>query len=246
MGTMRYTFVFIFFLTIYSATLFAQEAEYTIGQGQLGLDFLLTFPQGEFKDNSDDVGYGIGIDAAYVLPQLPVAVGLTGGFTTYGSRTFRVPFSGTVQLVNVDLTTSNNIATGHLFLRLQPQDGMFRPYFEGLVGLHYLWTESEVKDERYEDKDIAGSVNLSDAAFSYGAGGGVQFCVYRGETDTPGQGIEVLVDLKARYLFGGKAKYFGEESITSDANGAPVLLEKNALESETDMLQTMIGVALRF
>jgi hypothetical protein len=243
---MKHGFFFLLLLAAFTVTLTAQEAEYTIGQGQLGIDFLLGFPQGEFKETSDDISYGLGVEGAYVIPRLPLAVGLAGAFSTYGSRTFRVPFSGTVQLVNVDLTTTNNIATGHLFLRLQPQDGVFRPFVEGLLGLHYFWTESEVKDERYEDKDIAGSVNLSDVAFSYGAGGGVQFRVYRGQTDMPGQGIEVLVDLKARYLFGGNAKYFGEESITFDANGAPVLLEKNALESETDMLQAMIGVALRF
>ena len=89
-------------------------------------------------------------------------------------------------------------------------------------------------------------VITSDVAFSYGAGGGLQFRVYEGATATPGHGIAVFVDLKARYLYGGKAKYFDEESITFDGNGAPVLLESNALESHTDMLQTMIGVTVRF
>ncbi len=233
-------------VAISASSLVAQENEYTIGQGQAGLDFMLTFPQGEFKENSDKIAYGLGLEGAYVFPSLPIAAGLSGTVATYGNRTFNVPFSGTVQLVNVELSTSNNIATGHLFLRVQPQDGMFRPYFEGLLGLNVFWTESSVKDERYEDKDIAGSTNLSDVAFSYGGGGGLQFRVYEGATDTPGQGIALFVDLKVRYLLGGKAKYFDEESITFDGNGAPVLLESNALESHTDMLQTMIGVAVRF
>ncbi len=219
--------------------------EFRIGQFQGGIDFILTFPQEEFRENTDDVGYGLGLDLGYVIPDMPIVAGLSAGFATYGSQTFNVPFSSTVQLVNVDLTTSNNLALGHLFLRVQPQNGVFRPYFEGLMGFHYLWTESKVEDERFEDSEIAGSTNLSDFAFSYGAGGGVMFRVYRGETEQPGQGIEVLVDIKARYLYGGEAKYFSEDSITEDANGAPVLREENALQSETDMLNFGIGVVVR-
>jgi hypothetical protein len=246
MNTMRHTIILLLLLVLPASSMFAQEETYSIGQGQGGLNFLLTFPQGEFKENSDDVGYGLGFDLGYVIPRLPLSVGLAGGFSIYGSREFRVPFAGTGNLVHVNLTTHNNLATGHAFLRMQPQDGMFRPYVEGLLGLNVLWTESEVKDERYEDRDFAGSTNLSDVAFSYGAGGGLMFRVYRGETDQPGAGVEVFVDLKARYLYGGKAKYFNEKSITFDANGAPMLHESNALESTTDMLQTMLGVAVRF
>ncbi|MBR9975222.1 MAG: hypothetical protein KFF77_06545 [Bacteroidetes bacterium] len=246
MKPLRHTVQLLLLLLLPAPMLLAQEEAFSIGQGQGGLHFLLTFPQGEFKENSDDIGYGLGFDLGYVLPRMPLSVGLTGGFSVYGTREFDVPFYGTGNLVTVELTTHNNIATGHAFLRVQPQDGLFRPYVEGLVGLHVFWTESEVKDERYEDRDIAGSTNLSDAAFSYGAGGGVMFRVHRGESDTPGRGVEVFIDLKARYLYGGKAKYFDEKSITFDANGAPLLLEANALESTTDMLQTMIGVAVRF
>jgi hypothetical protein len=243
---MRHTFIVLLLLSAFSAPLFAQEEEFTIGQGQGGINFMLTFPRGEYRENSNKTGIGLGLEGAYVIPRLPLALGFAGSVATYGSRTFKVPFSGTVQLVNVDLTTSNNIATGHIFLRLQPQDGVFRPYFEGLLGFHYFWTESSVKDERYEDEDIAGSTNLSDIAHSYGAGGGLQFLVHRGATNNPGQGVEVFVDLKVRYLYGGNAKYFDETSITFDANGAPVLLEANAMKSTTDMLQTMLGVSVRF
>lgn len=246
MKSLRSSVSLVLLLLLAAPVLRAQDEAFTIGQGTGGLNFLLTFPQGEFKENSDDIGYGLGFDLGYVLPRLPLSVGLAGGFSIYGSREFKVPFPGTGNLVTVDLTTNNNIATGHAFLRLQPQDGLFRPYVEGLVGLNVFWTESEVKDERYENRDFAGSTNLSDVAFSYGAGGGLMIRVHRGESDTPGKGVEVFVDLKARYLYGGKAKYFDEKSITFDANGAPLLLEANALESATDMLQTMIGVAVRF
>ncbi|MDT8323041.1 MAG: hypothetical protein RRA94_02930 [Bacteroidota bacterium] len=244
---MRTTFVLVLCLVAVSSITptHVQAQEFRLGQFQGGLHFMLAFPQGEFEENTDQVGVGLNLDLGYVIPDMPVVAGAAFGFATYGSETFNVPFSSTVQLVNVDLTTSNNLAIGHLFLRVQPQSGIFRPYFEGLLGFNYLWTESSVEDERYEDSQIAGSTNLDDFAFSYGAGGGLMFRVYRGETEQPGQGIEVLVDLKARYLYGGEAKYFDKESITEDENGAPVLLEENALQSETDMLNFSIGVVVR-
>lgn len=242
------TFIALFFClsaVSFLSTTQLQAQEFRLGQFQGGLHFMLAFPQEEFRENTDQIGAGLNIDLGYVIPEMPVVAGASFAFATYGSETFNVPFSSTVQLVNVDLTTSNNLALGHLFLRVQPQTGVFRPYFEGLLGFHYLWTESKVEDERFEDSEIAASTNLDDFAFSYGAGGGLMFRVYQGETEQPGQGIEVLVDLKARYLYGGEAKYYDKDSITEDANGAPVLLEENALQSETDMLNFSIGVVVR-
>ena len=219
-----------------------QAQDYTIGPFQGALDFMVTTPQGEFKDNTDEIGFGLNVDLGYVIPRLPLVTGLSFGYASYGSQTFKTQF---VPLVTVDVTTTNNLALGHAFLRVQPQSGVLRPYFEGLVGFHYLWTESTVEDERYENSEIAGSTNLDDIAFSYGAGGGLMFCVYSGETEKEGEGVEVLIDLKARYLFGGEAKYFDESSISEGANGEPVLREEDALQSTTDMLNFSIGVAVR-
>ncbi|MCB2205441.1 hypothetical protein KQI65_11895 [bacterium] len=226
-------------------TTHVQAQEFRLGQFQGGLDFLVALPQADFKDNTDDVGVGLTLDLGYVIPDLPVIAGGTFGFASFGSETFNVPFSGTVQLVNVDLTTSNNLALGHLFLRVQPQNGAFRPYFEGLAGFKYLWTESKVEDERFEDSEIAGSTNLDDIAFSYGAGGGIMFRVYSGETNQTGQGVEVLIDLRARYLYGGEAKYFDATSIELNEDDVPILREENAKQSETDMLNIGIGVVVR-
>lgn len=238
------TFFLLLFILIAATRVSAQEQNYTIGNFQGGLHLLLSIPQGEFDDNVDALGFGLNLDLGYVFPKLPVVAGISGGFSTYGSKTFKVPFNEIIQTVTVDMTTTNNIAFGHLFLRFQPQTGAFRPYFEGLLGLNYLWTESEVKDERYTDKDIAGSVNLGDVAFSYGAGGGLMFRVHKGETDQPGKGVEVFVDLRVRYLYGGEAKYFTKESLQS-VNGRIILDEAHAKSSATDMLHTMLGVTVR-
>jgi hypothetical protein len=228
---------------LHPSTATAQD-EYSIGQFQGGVNFMLGFPQGEFKENVDALGFGVNLDLGYVFPALPVIAGITGGVATYGSNTFRVPFNTQIQTVFVEMTTSNNIAFGHLFLRFQPQNGPFRPYFEGLLGLNYLWTESTVKDERYTDKEIAGSTNLGDIAFSYGAGGGLMYRIYRGQTDQPGQGVEVFLDFRLRYVYGGEAKYFTRKSIR-EIDGAIVLDERYADKSKTDMMLAMLGVSVR-
>jgi hypothetical protein len=61
--------------------------------------------------------------------------------------------------------------------------------------------------------------------------------------------MEVFIDLKVRYLYGGEAKYyaFDDENmpLVTDANGAPSLDESKALQSNTDMLNFLIGVSVR-
>jgi len=245
------TGLFLFFITAaFTSSAHAQDAdELRIGNFQGALDLLVAAPQGDFKENTDQIGVGLNMDLGYVFPRIPVVIGGTFAYAMYSSETANVPFSLTVgNLVNVDVTTSNNLALGHLFLRLQPQDGVFRPYAEGLAGFSYFWTESTVESE-WSDEDIASSTNLDDFVFSYGAGGGVMFRVYRGETDEPGKGMEVFIDLKVRYLYGGEAKYyaFDDENmpLVTDANGAPALDESKALQSSTDMLNFLIGVSVR-
>lgn len=216
-----------------------------ISQFQGGIGLLISTPQGAYKDNTDQVGVGLTLDLGYVLPELPVVIGGTFAWATYGSETSNVPFSNTVgNLVRVDVTTSNNLVLGHAFLRLQPQQGMFRPYAEGLLGFNYLYTETSVEGE-WSEESIATSTNLDDFVFSYGGGAGLMFRVYRGETDMPGQGMEVLVNLGVRYLLGGEAKYYDSNSLTKDANGAPALNEEDALQSKTDMLNFTLGVSVR-
>ena len=69
----------------------------------------------------------------------------------YGSAGMTVPYLWEGRLINVDMTATNRIVTTHLFLRVQPQDGDFRPFFEGLLGMNILWTSSTVDDDELEE-----------------------------------------------------------------------------------------------
>lgn len=226
--------VFILFSTVQAQPLFHFGGNLTLG-----------FPQGEFGDNVENIGIGGTGVFAFNFPQSPLAIGASIGFMIYGSETREEPWSMTIPDVYVDVTTTNNILNGHLFIRIQPPQGAFLPYLDGLLGFNYLWTETSVKDqdEPGED-DIASTRHLHDIAFSYGVGGGVMFRVWQAVEQEPGSRAlgSIYVDLGVRYLKGGEAEYLKEGSIIVEDGSVYYDISK----STTDILTIHIGVTFAF
>jgi hypothetical protein len=209
---------------------------------QGGLHFLLAVPQEAFRTNIDRNGYGLSGQIGFAPYAAPFMVGLEIGYMNYGSEERQEPFSTTIPDVTVDVNTNNNIVLGHALLRLQPNTGFFRPYAEGIVGLNYLFTTTEIRNRGNVGEEVASSTNFDDVAFSYGGGGGMMFRVHQAGQDD-GSGIrEVLVDLRVRYVIGGEAEYLREGSIRRE-NGR---VSYDIQRSETTILTFQIGVAVRF
>jgi len=227
----------------FTSSLQAQQRQLTEGNLEGGIGFMLAFPQGEFKQNVNKTGIGLGLNFAYLFRPFPFSIGAEGAYIMYGHTTRKAPWSETIPDVTVDVETSNNIAQIHLFLRLQPNEGPVRPYIDGLVGLNYLWTETSVKSERRlsSGEDIATSTNKQDMAFSYGGGGGIKVRVHENVTDE-GRPLSVLIDLRLRYLVGGKAEYLKEGS-GHIVNGK---VYYDVYTSTTDLLSGQIGVSVVF
>lgn len=206
---------------------------------------VLAIPQGEFADRIDGVGFGLAGEFVAHIPNTPVGLGLSGTFLTYGRETIRERFGGgALGRVEVDVVTSNNIALGHVLLRLQPPSGAFRPYADALVGVGYLFTESRIEDVDFnDDRDIASSTNFDDATFSYGIGGGVMAQVYSGQSNGTGRAFTVSIDARLRYIFGGEADYLREGGISTDRDGDLVF---DVTRSSTDLLLPQLGVSIRF
>ncbi len=187
------------------------------GNIKFGVAFLLGFPQSEFADNVENNGYGLNVSFDYTFPQSPFSIGFSGGFLIYGQETRREPFS--LPDVTVEVTRSNTIVPINLYFRVVPATGAVLPYVEGLVGLNYLFTETEtsIKDIDEFDEDRALSRNLLDVLFSYGVGGGFMFRVYQknknqGRTRSTQDEDEdkvssVYINLGLRYRKGGEAEY---------------------------------------
>jgi hypothetical protein len=196
-------------------------------------------PQGALADNIDNVGFGLSINGGISTDQLPILVGADFSFLVYGTDRRNEPFSTTIPDVTVDVVTSNNIAMGHFLVRLRPPSGLIRPYLDGLFGFKYFVTETRIENERFSgDEPIATSTNFDDATVSYGAGGGVDIRVARGDEGRPAIGIHLGI----RYLLGGEASYLKEGSIRREGG----VVSYDILRSETDMLLTDIGVTFRF
>lgn len=209
---------------------------------QGGIDFLVGLPQGDFRQSVDKTGFGVAGTIGWAPEHSPVMVGLELGFMVYGSDTRREPFSTTIPDVLVDVNTSNNFFLGHLIVRGQPNAGTVRPYLQGMLGLNYLFTRTEIDNSSNDGEEIASSENLSDNVFSYGGGAGIMFLVWTQDEEEEDGMREVLIDVGARYVMGNEARYLKEGSIRY--SGGRVIYDVS--ESRTDLLEWQIGVALRF
>ena len=207
---------------------------------QAGINFLLGQPKGEFKENVEDLGFGIGGMFAFRPGKSPVMIGVDVEYMLYGSATRQAPFSHTIPDVTVEVETRNNILLTHAMLRLQGNSGVFRPYLDGLIGMHYFFTETTVRDEDDFVEPIASTTNQQDIAFSYGAGSGVMFLVHQEERGS--KLTEVLIDFRVRYSFGGEATYLKKGSITRE-NGTAII---DPLRSRTDLLTYQFGLVFTF
>lgn len=215
------------------------------GHLDAGLAFSMGFPQGEFAAEVDDIGYGLSGFVSAAPGISPFSFGADLGFLVYGQETRKEPFSTTIPDVTVDVTTSNNIVVGHLFVRFEPPTGPVRPYVDGLVGFKYLYTRTSIRSEEGHDDPIAESTNLDDTAFSYGVGGGLHLRLAQPEVGEGADGPrikEVLLHLGARHLWGGEADYLKKGSIGRAAGGG-VTYELS--HSRTDLLLASLGVTVR-
>ena len=208
----------------------------TRAQTQLGIDFNTVIPQGEFKQNVKNNGFGVSGNFLVGLGKSPLLAGVDAGFATYGHESRKVPLSGSIPDITLDVDTDNNIILTHFLLRAQPRHGAVRPYVDGLVGFKYLFTKTTVKSDS-SDEPLASNNNLSDFAFSYGIGAGVQARIA-----TLGRGHELFFDAKARYLWGNQARYLKEGSILR-VGGTAIF---DVLSSQTNVVTLQFGVGIRF
>ena len=241
MGTMH-SRLLLFFVTlavwwgIGSHSAFAQRAE-------VGGNFLLGLPQNEFRDNVIDKGAGLSGNLGGFIENSPVMIGVDIGFLNYGSEGREEIFSETIPDVTVDVRTTNNILMLHGFVRIQPQKGSLRPYVEGLYGFKYLFTRTTIRDNWFEDP-IASSTNFDDLAASWGLGTGVDIKIWEGRRrGRHHKACDISLNLSTRYLWGSKAEYLKEGSITREPDGT---LTYSVYRSRTDMLVPQFGLRFRF
>jgi hypothetical protein len=203
---------------------------------QIGLSFMFGNPQGEFRSNVDRMGFGGQLQGTFWTPthEMPYTIGLDFGYLVYGQVDERKPWIG-FPGVYLNLSRTNSLANFHILMQVSPFFGTVRPYFEGLFGGSYIFTQSSIKGD-YQEEDIATTTNFDDFTWNYGGGVGLLFKI-SGELEN----VEAIyLDFKSRYLYGTKAEYLTEESLIGiDNSGNPIFKTK---KSTTDFLSFHIGV----
>lgn len=206
-----------------------------------GLNIMLGFPRGEFKENVKRTGFGLSGHFLFLAPsaQQPFGIGLNIGYLNYGQETRREPFSLTIPDVTVDVERSNNLVNFHALFQLGFGSGTVRPFIEGLFGGSYIFTETTIRSKG--SQEVASSTNFDDFAWSYGGGGGILIRLSSGEEEGSDNGA-LFLDLKIRYLFGSEAEYLKEGSV--DISTVPVTYKVS--KSKTDLLTVHAGVVAYF
>jgi len=209
---------------------FAQQAE-------ASMDLILGLPQGQFRDEIDRIGAGIGFNIGVQPKQSPLQFGLKLGFINYGIDSRNTALSSTIPDITVRVDNNYNIFQGHLYTRIIPPSGGVRPYIEGLAGLNYLYTQTSII-ERGTYEEILSDTNFDDTAFSYGFGGGMQIYLARQRQ----LGSNIYLDLRANYLVGNSADYLKKGSIKIQ-NGRATY---EVYRSSTDLLLINVGLNFTF
>lgn len=226
----------------------ASSGQQPVFSGVGRLNFMVGVPMGSFRDNIEGLGYGGNLFGGLRIGTTPLVMGLDVGLLVYGRTVDTVPFSTTVgPRVTVEVVTTNSILEPHLVLRLQPIDGVVRPYLDGLLGFKYLFTETRVRDEDLQDDDrnIASSTNFSDAAFSGGAAAGLDIRVFQGTPEQDVRSVSIHVGMQA--LLGGQAEYLAEGSLEDEnQNGQLDEEELDIRRSQTSLIQPQVGVTMDF
>lgn len=202
------------------------KAEFSVF-GVLGL------PQGEFHDFVD-LGGGFGASAlAFLNRDRTAAFRLDGTFLIYGNESFRTPLSPTVPFIDVDVSTTNYIASLGVGPQIYFGDESIRPYVFGTVGFSYFATTSSVSGT-HEIESFASTTNFDDFTLALAGGGGLSIELTDGETP-------VALDLGAHYVRNGLAQYLTKGDLYELPGGGWAV---DPVYSETNLLNIRVGVTI--
>lgn len=238
-------------------------------QFHFGIHGAMGVPANQFREATTANGGGFGLSAFFPFDRkIPIFLGVDFGYMVYGINNNRQRINGTIsvgnqviQTIPLDyrITTTNNLLSGHLVLRVRIPIKLIQPYFDGCVGFKNFYTRTTITDETRNNNTFNNNntnpfntnnntysnsvTNLSDVALSYGGGGG--FMIGSGP---------IRLDIRCLYLLGEEARFFDRSS----AAGWSVNFSQNtnqfdsninlssAKRSRTDMFYAQIGMIISF
>lgn len=200
------------------------------------VSFIQSRPQDALADN---IGLGYGVDGTYLFRLDKAGIfGLRAdaGFLQYGNESKRVPLSSTIGgRIQVDVSTSNYIVPLSIGPQIMWPKGAVRPYANAGIGGQFFFTQSSV-DGSDDVGSFAHTTNQWDRTMMWLAGGGVYVPVYQ-------RRFNVLLDIGAQYVDGGRARYLKPGSI-EDLPDSQIRI--TPMESQTHMVVVRFGVRLGY
>ena len=202
-------------------------------KGEFFLFGTAAVPVGEFQ-SFVDLGGGVGVGGlAYLNRDHSLAFRLEGTFVVYGSETFSTPLSPTVPFVDVDVRTTNYIAS----LGVGPQvflgTGALRPYVFGTAGFSYFATQSSASGT-HDIEPFASTTNFDDFTLALSGGGGFAVDLSQGEHP-------VSLDLSATYQRNGLTEYLTKGDLIELPGGGWTV---DPIRSETNLVTYRVGVSI--
>jgi hypothetical protein len=193
----------------------------------IGFAGLLAQPTGVFGDY---VGIGGGV-AGHVVWTPGGVLGLRADATylIYGHETRWYPF---LPLVDVGVSTDNQIAGFQIGPQLTLGSRHAQLYGFGQVGFSYFFTSSSVKGSA-DIQPFASTTNFDDFAFATSAGGGLRLQLSHGR-------VPVALDLGARFLHNSRARYLTEDGVSISGNTIYYM----PIESQTNLVIYSLGVTI--
>jgi hypothetical protein len=205
----------------------------------VGADLVYAQPHGEFASYVTQA-WGLTGHLVHALDDRGIlAFRAELGYLMYGQRTARQPLGGgALGLINVDVTTSNNIVIGGLGVQLMTPTGVVRPYATGTFGFSYFFTESSVEGINGGGGaagNFANSQNFGDGGFSTTFGGGlyVPLSVKSGP---------ISLDIGAQFHQNSDIKYLTKNSITFTTTNAPPVIRP--VRSAADYVSFRLGFSV--
>jgi hypothetical protein len=193
-------------------------------------------PQGDFK-NYVSGAFGVNGHLVHAFdPAGIIALRAEVGYLIYGQATRRQPLGGgALGLVNVDVTTSNNIVNGGLGLQLMAPTTSIRPYVSGTVGFSYFFTNSSIAGQN-NSEPFADSENYGDGGFTTTMGGGLYIPIKLAS------GRPLSLDFGVQSHANSDIQYLTKEGIKVTSTSAPPVI--TPVRSSADFVSFRIGVSV--
>ena len=199
------------------------------GQPSVSFNFTTAISTGEFKEYTNNVGFGGNMEFFFFSPseRTPYGLGINLSYISYGLHFLVDPESDDLVLSS---NRANNFASAHVLFQIAPHTGTIRPYLETLFGGSYIFSVTDISYDYYTPATLW----IDDWAWSYGGGVGIKFFALGNPLFDSGS---AFFDLKVRYLLSTEITYLDRNSVEFYGDEVYYSLSK----SNADMLTVSLG-----